>query len=116
MQVPLALVVVLLLPGLICAGCAFNNGQAEKASEKEIVLGSYHPESSEGELVGKTWCGDRYLISIEEADGEVSDYLVSQSNYIERLENSPAGSWVKISYFDHEEEAIPAVYSLELLG
>lgn len=109
------LVAIALLLAAITFGCVPSDGASDAVSDEEMIIGGCSPEYVEGELVGTAWLGDGLMISVKEADGAVSDYLVGdRSGKQERLAKAPMGTWVEFIYFPDEQSPVPVVNSITI--
>lgn len=109
------LVAIALLLAAITFGCAPSDGASDGESHEEMIIGGCSPEYVEGELVGTAWLEDGLIISVKEADGVVSDFLVgNRSEKQERLAKAPMGTWVEFIYFPDEQRPVPMVNSITI--
>ncbi len=109
------LVAIALLLAAITFGCVPSDGASDAVSHEEMIIGGCSPEYVEGELVGTAWLGDGLIISVKEADGVVSDFLVGdRPEKQERLAKAPMGTWVELIYFPDEQCSVPVVDSITI--
>lgn len=106
--ISVALLIVLVSGSL---GCATDERRAHPVQEP-LVLDSLPLEHVEGELAGRVWLKDGLLISVKEADGVTSEYLLRNRYDVVSLEEAPLGAQLELSYYPDDENSIPVVSTI----
>lgn len=101
----------LIILAIFSLGCEAVGG-SDKSAQEAIAINSLPLKRVEGELVGRVWLEDGLLISVEETNGVVSEYLLRNRFDIKRLEETSLGVSLELDCYPNDGNSIPVVMTI----